>query len=302
MAALLAALLLVGCGETVDSTAPEGGREVTHSEGVTEVPAQPQKVVALGEEFLLSDLLALGVKPIASTATLGTEFSGIPEDETEGIEPLDVALLTPEDVGAMDPDLLLVDEFVLGQVGFDRLMKIAPTVPIPSEDWRGSLELLGEVVDNEDGAERLIDDHDDALEDAKASIEEGTQASVATAYPSEVVAWTDGPSTIPATLLDLGVELVPGADDDLGPLDAGRVPLSRERIDLLSAPTLLLLQTSGVEGEDAAVARLESAALYDQLPAVQNDRVVVLDRLGYPGVTGRIEAVEVLAGELAPAG
>ena len=49
-----------------------------------------------------------------------------------------------------------VDEFVLGQVGFDRLMKIAPTVPIPSEDWRGSLELLGEVVDNEDGAERLI--------------------------------------------------------------------------------------------------------------------------------------------------
>jgi len=302
VAALLAALLLVGCGETVDSTAPEGGREVTHSEGVTEVPAQPQKVVALGEEFLLSDLLALGVKPIASTATLGTEFSGIPEDETEGIEPLDVALLTPEDVGAMDPDLLLVDEFVLGQVGFDRLMKIAPTVPIPSEDWRGSLELLGEVVDNEDGAERLIDDYDDALEDAKASIEEGTQASVATAYPSEVVAWTDGPSTIPATLLDLGVELVPGADDDLGPLDAGRVPLSRERIDLLSAPTLLLLQTSGVEGEDAAVARLESAALYDQLPAVQNDRVVVLDRLGYPGVTGRIEAVEVLAGELAPAG
>lgn len=95
---------------------------------------------------------------------------------------------------------------------------------------------------------------------------------------------------------------MPGADDDLGPLDAGRVPLSRERIDLLSAPTLLLLQTSGVEGEDAAVARLESAALYDQLPAVQNDRVVVLDRLGYPGVTGRIEAVEVLAGELAPAG
>lgn len=292
-------LTVAGCGETAETTSGPT-RTVATSEGDVEVPSDPQRVVALGEEFLLSDLLSLGIKPIASTATLGTEFSGIPAEETDGIEPLDVALLDPLQVAELKPDLLVVDEFVLGQAGYGRLSKIAPTVPVASDDWRADVGLLGETFGREDEAAGLLDDYDAAVDAGRDELGEGVEASVATAYPSEVVAWTDGPSTIPATLLDLGVTLVPGADDDLGPLDAGRVSLSRERLDLLSAPTLFLLQSSSVEGEDAAVDRLEDSSLYQSLPAVESDRVMVLDRLAYPGVEGRIAAAKELTADLAP--
>jgi len=298
LAAVVASVFaLGGCGET----APEGTgstRTVAHSEGTTEVPTHPQRVVALGEEFLLADLLQLGVEPIASTATLGTSFSGIPADEVEEIEPLDVALLDLEQVAALKPDLLLVDDFVLGQAGFGRLSKIAPTVPVSSDNWRADLELLGETVGAEDRAEQLLTDYDDALAKGREAIGAEVSASVATAYPSEVVAWTDGPSTIPATLLDLGVALVPGPNDDIGPVDAGRVSLSRERLDVLAARNLFLLQTSDVEGEDAALQRMEDAPTWRLLPAVEGDDVFVLDRLGYPGVQGRIDAVEDLTDAL----
>lgn len=297
--ALALALPLGGCGETAE-TASGPTRAVSTSEGSVEVPSDPKRVVALGEEFLLSDLLSLGVKPIASTATLGTEFSGIPPEETEGIEPLDVALLDPLKVAELKPDLLVVDEFVLGQAGYGRLSKIAPTVPVASDDWRADVGLLGETFGKEDEAADLLDDYDAAVDAGRDELGEDVEASVATAYPSEVVAWTDGPSTIPATLLDLGVTLVPGAGDDLGPLDAGRVSLSRERLDLLSAPTLFLLQSSSVDGEDAAIDRLGESSLYQSLPAVESDRVIVLDRLAYPGVEGRTAAAKELTTDLAP--
>ena len=68
----------------------------------------------------------------------------------------------------------------------------------------------------------------------------------------------------------------------------GRVFLSLEQLGILDAPTIVLLQSPTVQGEQTAVDEITANPLWAQLPAVQNDRVVTFDRLGYAGAAGQI--------------
>jgi iron complex transport system substrate-binding protein len=286
-----------GCGTTTDDQPAETGstRSVEFGDRTAEVPVDPQRVVALGEEFLLADLLDLGIEPVASTATLGNEFSGLDEAKTEGIETLDVALLDLDRVAALDPDLLLVDEFVLGQAGYDRLTKIAPTVAFESDDWRENYELLGRTLGEEKLTGERLAEYDSAVDAAKAGIDPDLTASVMTAYPTEVVAWTaDSPATVPSVIDALGVELSPTPGSGLGAIDSGRISISLEKIDLLQGDGLIQLQSSAVAGEDASLRRIEDSPIYQGLPAIEADQSARLDRLAWPGVTGRIEAAHEL--------
>lgn len=296
----LGLLAFAGCGTTTDEGSPDAGetRMVDFGSKTAEVPTDPVRVVSLGEEFLLADLLDLGIKPVASTATLGNTFSGIDPAETEGIEPLDVALLDLDRVAALNPDLLLVDDFVFGQAGYDRLSKIAPTVAFRSDDWRENYELLGKTLGKESEVASSLENYDAAIEEAKAGIDPDLTASVMTVYPTEVVAWTSGsPATMPSVIGDLGVPLLPEPGSGLGALDSGRISISLEKVDLLQGDGLIRLQSSDVSGEDAALAEIEDSPIYQGLPAVESGQTAELDRLAWPGVTGRIEAAHEL-GEL----
>ena len=75
--------------------------------------------------------------------------------------------------------------------------------------------------------------------------------------------------------------------------------LSTEQLTMLDAPTLVLLQSATVDGEDQAVEEIEASPLWSTLPAVRNDRVLTFDRLGYPGATGQIRFLDELADRLA---
>jgi iron complex transport system substrate-binding protein len=126
--------------------------------------------------------------------------------------------------------------------------------------------------------------------------------SVLTVYPGPTVAaWVDGPVDVPATLLALGYTLRPDAEDtagaDGGATD-GRAYLSEEQLGLFAAPTIIAMQSDLVEGEDAALAAIEGTPLWSGLPAVQDGRVIVVDRLGYPGIAGRIRLVADLVEQL----
>ncbi|MEM8905333.1 MAG: hypothetical protein AAGF02_16650, partial [Actinomycetota bacterium] len=140
--------------------------------------------------------------------------------------------------------------------------------------------------------------YDAAVEAGRAALPDRLVASLATVYPGPSLAvWVDGPTNIPQTVLDLGIELEPGPgrfDDER----QGRVFLSGELVGELSAPLLILSQTSAVEGEDAALAELSADALWQGLPAVETGNVVTVDRLGHPGVEGRIALIDELVGAL----
>jgi iron complex transport system substrate-binding protein len=71
-------------------------------------------------------------------------------------------------------------------------------------------------------------------------------------------------------------------------------------VGLLAGDWLVLLQSPLVEGEQAALEEQQASPLWQQLRSVEAGRVVVLDRLGDPGIEGRTRAARDLAGALRP--
>lgn len=278
---------------------------VEHDFGTTEVPADPQAIAALGEEFLLADLfdLGLGDRVILTTSTIGdtTNLEALGFD-TAGIELFSATEADLEGLFQAQPDLILAPPYVIEAVGYDTLAAIAPTVPlIQVDDWEQNYRNVAAAFGDEVAAlaEERLAAYDEAVAVAGEQLDADERTiSVATVYSgANLVAWAEGPIDVPAALLDMGFTLVPDTDD--GATDAsGRIQLSLEQIGLLAGDHLVLMQTTGVDGEDTAVEDVTSSELWQRLPAVQADQVVTVDRLGYPGLPGRMALIDVLRAEL----
>lgn len=265
-------------------------RTIKHVFGEVIVPAAPQRVLAIGEDGLLVDLLDLGVKPVASNANIPEQIPLTQADELAGIELFaSAAEFSIEKLSAFQPDLIIGTRFFVENVGYDKLSQIAPTVALGG---RGELETfveLARVLGKEAEAQAQVDAFRQQMaREAERIGARSKSLSVATVYPGpNVAAWVDGPSPIPQMLLDLGFTLSPNAQavESFG-IRSGRAFISPEKFDLFAADTLLLLQTPAVEGEMDAVKKIETNPLWAKLPAVQANRVFMLDRIGYPGFRG----------------
>lgn len=292
MLALLALVAACSSGDDTSSTTTSAGDTTTTE--VEEV-AVDERVVVIGEEYLLADLLALGVTPVASTATVDTEgFQGLDEYDTAEIEALPATEPNLERLASFEPDRIIILEFFADQVGRDVLEGIAEVTVVPDGmDPAELVTMYGEMFGREDRAAELVQEYEAAMAVAADELD-GLEVSVAAIYggPS-VAAFVQGPWAVPATLVESGATLVPGPDE-VDPDDNGRAYLSLERLDLLDAPQMLLLQSPLVEGEDEAIAEVMENPLWDSLPAVQDDAVTEMDRLGYPGIEGRIRLVDDL--------
>lgn len=272
--------------DTTSAAEPSGPRVIEHAYGTTEVPADPQRIVALSEEFLLADLLALGITPVASSSNESESFGGIDPALTEGIEIMTSATFNIERLAAFRPDLIIAYPIYIELVGYAELAAVAPTVAIGDDDsdWRERLEVTAEVLGVEElGAERIA-----AFEERHAAareVLEGRRLSVASIFdPTFIRAYTDERTFLVQVMVDAGVELVPEAASVDGVDAAGRIQLSLEQLGLLQGDILVLLQRIGLE--DAGVAEIAASPLWQTLRAVENDAVITLDRLGYPGAEG----------------
>lgn len=295
----LAALLLCSAAACGGGSSAAGSPESTPDPAGTGgggTQGELGSVLALGEEFLLADLLSLGVRPVASTATVSdVGFSGLDEFDTEGIEVLPNSEANLEQLAALDVDTVIVQQYVIDQVGREKLEALGEVIVAPTGTGAEELTELGELVGRTDDAADLVADLEAAQDAAADAAAEGCEVSVGTIYPGpSPAAWVAAPNNVAIALEDLGCELAPSADDQ-SPDGAGRVHLSLENLGMLSAPTLIMLQSSDVEGEDAALAEIEDDPLWQQLPAVEGDDVTILDRLGYPGVAGLIRLHDELA-------
>jgi iron complex transport system substrate-binding protein len=287
-----------GSGSTVDSMAGDSTAGSSGSDA-----DDPGRVVALGEEFLLADLLALGIQPVASTATVvDAGFQGVDEFDTEAIEALSGTEPNLEQLAGLRPDVIVATDFVVDYVGRDTLGSLGELVAVPSDDDPATrLRTVAEAFGREAQADALLADLDAAVTDATDAVAasgEPCVVSVATAYPSQLALWVDGPVNIPQALLDMGCELDPAPDaveGIPGGATEGRAFVSLEQIGLLDAPVIVVMQSAAVEGEPAAYAALTDDPLWQALPAVEAGSVIELDRLAYPGVAGQIRLLDELA-------
>ncbi|MDW8403712.1 ABC transporter substrate-binding protein [Chloroflexus sp.] len=279
-------------------------RLISHAFGETRAPLAPQRILALGEEGLLADLLDAGIRPVASNVNVPDNVPLLDAAELAGIALFpsagDISL---ETLSAYQPDLIIGTRFFIEQIGYQRLSSIAPTIVLsgatPLDNYIETLTIFGR---GEEAQQTVAAFRAEVQAVAGRLNAAERQVSMVTIYPGANIAlWFDGPSPIPLLVRELGLQIRPDPATVNGlNIRNGRAFISLEQLTLVSGETMLLLQTSGVEGEAQAVVELQSNPLWQQLPAVQAQRVVTLDRIGYPGLRGQRALLADLQQALSP--
>ncbi|MEU7628827.1 ABC transporter substrate-binding protein [Nocardia sp. NPDC049220] len=163
---------------------PVGGatRTVTHAAGVSEVPADPQRIVVLTTSAL-DAVCALGLwervvgtvvldGPSPQPAYLGTGVLKIPRVGS-------AAQPDPAKIADLRPDLILGD-IPTGAAGFDALRAIAPTVLVGSGNrWQAEFAAFAAGLGRSDAARSALDSYRTEARDSGTAIAASqTQASV----------------------------------------------------------------------------------------------------------------------------
>lgn len=161
---LVALLACAGCGQATDTDdPPENSKplKVQHALGVSKVPGQAKRPVALYPSELDS-AFALGVRPVGAAAPAGA--GGLPRylaSRTGGIA-ITGTVARPDlaRIEALDPDVILASKPSHVRL-YDRLRKIAPTVVLTEDvNWKANFRQDGEALGLADQAEKLLSVYD----------------------------------------------------------------------------------------------------------------------------------------------
>lgn len=218
-AAMALALTLSACGsdsgsddggEATDSgdTSSESGTTVTDMFGEVEVPADPQRVVALGWSDA-ETALALGVQPVAASDWLGVGGDGLGPWVTESYDTPPEILGTYdvdiESIAALQPDLILWTRSTNDEAVYDQLSELAPTVAAPpgteiayGTTWDGQTRLVAEALGKVDEGDALIEQTESAFDEAIAANPEFADKTVAvgSVYSGQIGAYVQGDTRV----------------------------------------------------------------------------------------------------------
>lgn len=239
------------------------------------VPANPQRIVA---PYVEDALVSLGVKP-AMQWSLGELVQEYLQPDLQEVPRLDfMGGVNMEALLAVNPDLIvLYTKNLAADGGYEQFNKIAPTYAFDDAtvDWKGTLRLLGEMLDKSDAAEQAIHNYEHKVEEAKEklkSIVEGKTFAVIRVKPKEVLLMDGTYYSGPVLYGDLGLEPHPLVRELSWEFHQ---PLSLEMIPQLDADYLFLL----VQGEAARDLAKEwtDSPIWQGLPAVQQGHVFEMD-------------------------
>lgn len=252
---------------------------IEHKYGVTTIEAPPERVVSVG--FQEQDtLLALGIKPVAVREWWNEQPFATwvwARDELGDAEPvvLDASELDFEVIAGLNPDLILGPYGGITPDEYDVLSQLAPTVPQPAEyqdytmPWREQTLLIGRALGKEDEAQALIDEVNAKYDATREEHPEFAGVTFAIGGSSgDGTYWAYGPGDPRSRLMaDLGFEMPEDLAAEAG--DEFYVTLSAERANLLDVDVLVVIAET-----DAEIEALKTDAVFQQLPAMQDGRVI----------------------------
>lgn len=284
--ALMTALAagLAGCGSDspggpADDAAPspdaaaDGAfpRTVEHDKGETEIPAKPQRIVAL-DNSLVEAVVALDGTLVGGVGGY-RNLDGFPAylgdavADTVDVGPLESPNL--EEIMRLEPDLI-VSATVRHDELYETLSQIAPSVFVPTTGptWKDNIALVGEVLGEEDAAAEQLS----AYETRAAAIGEAVNAAHGDPTVS-VVRFVDGPTRIylPHTfsgiiLADMGLARPENQRDP----EEFNIEISEEQIELADADVIFYTTYAG--GEERKE-RFLANPLWERLGAVAEGNV-----------------------------
>lgn len=234
---------------------------VRHGYGETEMPRNPERILA-ADETTLDYLLALGLRPVGVTS-YSPELPAYLAERAGEITVIPVAGgpdgVSLEALLALEPDLIIGYEHLGGNAApeiYERISRIAPAVSFlapPENAFRTSLPLLADIFGIEDSSAEAIAAFEEEAEELRGRLEALGDATVSfvTIYPRQIRLYGLGyedeaagylPNNVTAPLYrELG--LTPGAEVRELTLEAGRADISFETLPELRADHLLVYST-----------------------------------------------------------
>jgi ABC-type Fe3+-hydroxamate transport system substrate-binding protein len=266
----------------------DAGREVR-------IPLRPRRILYFGE--VLGDLLALGIRPVASNL-YGLEQSWLTEEDgsLDGIEDIGIPFRLGK-ARRLEPDLILLsnmDERIYGEIS-----AIAPTIVYNSHDMLTKrIARLGDWLDKRDAAEKVVRQYQSAIELAaeklRGHVKEGETVSVFICHRgrkwfvmgrlglSELLHGLDG------RILARPVQELMAAGEAYRKID--RQDISRYAGDIVIVP----MPSSAPSRE--ATEQLLRSELWQRIPAVRNGRAHVVEenKWNYSDAISRLRQLEHL--------
>lgn len=290
--------LLVACGVTAPgppATGSPGGDAgfpvtVTHKFGATTIPAQPKRVVAIGDEDIV---VALGVTPVgivrnsATASGLAPHQEGIIDPSTltfidvpPGAEGEGTAGANIEQVAALRPDLILaVNDFTLEQ-DYPALVRIAPTVGYATawgeQSWQEQALVAATALGMAERGRQVVAETEAkirAVRDANPGLAGRTVTFSFAFAPGQIVTLkTDKDPTV-KLFKELGMRIPPAVEalPAIAPGNPGGA-LSFENISQLDADIVVMLYAT-----PELQRQVEEFALFRNLGGVRDGRYFVID-------------------------
>ena len=282
VATCMTAMMLVGCASnsaTNEDKTTENTVTVTDVRGEVEIPADPQRIVDLSGN---SDILSiLGYKVVGTANSDAYDYTKFPsylEDTLSGAKILGYSMQDTMDIEAvmnLNPDLIVIS--TVQEKMYDALSEIAPTVMIQLEalNWKDDVRALGKVFDKEDVANEWIANYESKAKEAgdkiKAKYGDNTTYLSFLASGGQFFVF-DGAGFGDVLYKDMGLAKPVGMPKQT---DISLPVVTYEGLAAIQADYIFAIATE----ED--LAQLEANSIWNNLPAVKNGNVVVLESSPY---------------------
>ena len=282
VATCMTAMMFVGCasnGTANEDKTTENTVTVTDVRGDVEIPADPQRIVDLSGN---SDILSILGYDVVGTANSDaydyTKFPSYLEETLKGAEILGYSMLDTMDVEAvmkLNPDLIVIS--TVQEKMYDALSEIAPTVMIQLEalNWKDDVRALAKVFNKEDVANEWIANYENKAKEAgdkiKADYGEDTTYLSFLASGGQFFIF-DGAGFGDVLYNDMGLAKPAGMPEQT---DISLPVVTYEGLAAIQSDYIFVIAT------DEDLAQLEANSIWNNLPAVKNGNVVVLESSPY---------------------
>ena len=282
VATCMTAMMFVGCasnGTANEDKTTENTVTVTDVRGDVEIPADPQRIVDLSGN---SDILSILGYDVVGTANSDaydyTKFPSYLEETLKGAEILGYSMQDTMDVEAvmnLNPDLIVIS--TVQEKMYDALSEIAPTVMIQLEalNWKDDVRALAKVFNKEDVANEWIANYEAKAKDAgdkiKAKYGDDTTYLSFLASGGQFFVF-DGAGFGDVLYNDMGLAKPAGMPEQT---DISLPVVTYEGLAAIQSDYIFVIAT------DEDLAQLEANSIWNNLPAVKNGNVVVLESSPY---------------------
>jgi iron complex transport system substrate-binding protein len=291
---LIALVALAGCGSDDDTTTAGAGAaaaedgafpaQVEHKFGTTTVPSKPERIVVAG--LTEQDaVLALGYTPIATTEWYGDQPYAVWPWAQEALGDAKPTVLNAADgfqfekIASLRPDLIIGVNSGMKRGDYDKLSRLAPTVPAGKgsteyfSPWDQQVELIAAALGKPEEGRKLVQGIRDDYAKAAAAHPEfaGKTATFSQNgfYDGLIYVYPDGLGTDFLTMLGFTI------NPKLTPLverEGEQVAVSAERLGVLDADVIVFATE-----KPSDIAALEKVPTFETLGAVAENRAVYTD-------------------------